>query len=1739
MPTTPSALPTAQSIIESRIPQWLLEAPLASHQRLRQAGGQPLPWLEQARVKQPALVRQLEQACALHHFNEQQLRPVLEALPALEAFAEPRLKAAIKQRFGLEVDVNQAYLFAAARVSIYTAYTDQTLELKDALKAATQTLLRAALQNFEDFEAAPAGLDGAHGQKAAVFAASPVRQGMQLDAPQLAIAPHEFAALCRELDLGGQYQTLIETMLNPPGQGLSLFNRASLFAQFEYSAFTLQVHLARLQGTLSAPLHQALLKVALGQPTELDGDPLQCRQLTLWGVELIGVVVVAVDWAWTNSKPALVVYLPDDPVAPLAEYPSLQHFHDALRERFLQPGYLKFFKRFVPARKQAALFQHIQEAFYPVVWNSVWRVYERELNRSATLRLREYASGLALLEEMFAQKRMMLKDDAAFHAVPTATEDAKTRADRLRYLANVLFDVLNVAAFVVPGLGTVMMGVMAVQLTYEVFEGIDSLLKGEREQAWGYLMDVAQNLAIGVGIGAGIAVAGRIAPLLAPQVLGSMRKVSLPDGTTRLWKPDLAPFAHSVPLPAELTPDAQGLYRHQGKLWLPLDGRTYEVTAGADKDTYHLVHPTGAQTYQPELRPLGDGTWLQVMERPLPGQALALFRHLGQIAQDLSDEQALKVLQVSGTDEALLRRAVAEQAQPPALLLDTLQRFSIDRALAEQEVLGEISRAQRIELFAEHYGATQAAATPEAAVVLQQFKGLPVSIAEQLLMHAAPQERAQLREAQRLPLRIAEQARKAAQRVRLARAYEGLYLDSLSNPDSERLRLDAAWQQGQLPSRKRARALLQMQPLDTRYQPPVRLSDGRLGYPLSGRGAGAEVFARDTLIDRLGQLELGNMRVQDVLDVGLASGRDYAQINTHLDRLLEEQPRFQASMDAWAHANPQDESLSPVRRLSRQRVAAALTRHWQNIALAELGYNAQPLALEGICLEDFPAQLPPFIYARTRALVLRDSVMPTAETLAGHLGVESTQLVMRVVERFPQLGAFTLEQSSAVLTPYVGLSLRLTQALPELESLSLTGLGLLFGTAELDLFRGLARLRRLDLSGNRLTAMATNFSGLNLAYLGLADMALARWPDGLDSAALQGIDELTLARNQLAWVPEFLFRTNSEGGTRTRVLLQGNPLNREMVLRSQVTNWSMRPPRFTLDVPLALEPELQQLRQERTLAVETLGYWVDPASTVVVLEDAQIASRRRTAQMLMEFWHRSAAGPGVPMLHLDAEAVRDFPQFLPRAFMERVRFVEIAQGSAAELDQVLPVLAVTESLRFVGEGQVLSHLPASLRRLTALHTLDFTGLNQTVNQAALRFFGRLPALNVLILDGNLLGDITDASLLAERRLELLGLNNMGLQAWPAWVERLLPGSVESLNLADNQLTSIPEYILANPASEQAHTDIDLRNNPLDPAIVAGRHLSNSPGRAFTVELDGVAEESASTSESDDSDEERPVTVEPWLQGQADHVDRYRAVWLQVEVAADAEQLLAMIDRLRFTADYRSGVNRGELIERVWRVLEAVAEDTALRQTLNGMAQEPLRLHGEHQTCPDGLRLEFNQMEVQVYIGQALRDAPQAQRGTALYQLSRRLYRLHELDSLAREAAAGRDEAEVRLAYRLHWSTELDLPLPPRRMLFGAIANVSAGELSRALVRVRQGEGSEAFYNFAIQQDFWAAYLRETYAQQFNALTQEYRTQVMDLYALYPDENLDQLGERTRELEARHQQRERSLLVRLTVQEGLH
>lgn len=1840
--TLPITTPGHRTLIELKIPDWMKKAPAAAHQSMRNALATPPRWLEAARQSKPEVLTLLLQEHARHREAEVRLKTAMRPLPSLEAFAVPRLTRAIEQRFSLQLDVRRTYLFNAKKAAAFKRSMDSSKEpfvsAQLALKQATQSLLHCALQNFEASEAEPGGLDQDRLQSRVLDSAE-----FSVHVPQgrrLAIAAHAFADLCRELDLGGEYQRLIAA-LQAPGSGTGINARIQAV---ERSAFGIRVHLAYLQGLIPADVHERLMQMQHNAPD--DGAPacaVQCNFLTLWEVELTGILIFGQDRDKATTSVPVVVYIPDDPVCPLQRYDSTLAFVQELRERLRDADYLHFFKRFIPARHLAHLLAKLQDHLTPWTRRAGMAFSERVAAPKARLHLRD---GRALTDwpgQLAGQKMRRLTDDALFHAVPTAKADEKAFDERLAHFAQALLTTLNTAAFFVPALGTVMLGVATFSLAYEVYEGFESWAQEEQAQALAYLLDVAENLALMAALGAAGNPSGPAAierlTVETPSFIEELRQVQMPDGQTRLWKPDLAPFAHDIVLPGDLKPNEFGLYEHQGKTWLALEDRAFSVQPTTHLDRYALVHPTKRFGYQPTARHNGAGAWVAETEEPLDWQGEQLWRRMGLHSAGLSAETAQRLLRITDTSEAVLRHALSENRRLPALLEDALWRLRLDESVAR--TASEDTGMERAARFEQRYRTSAATASPRAEQLHTAYPDVPERIRQELLRELTPTELRTL-DAGSLPARLVQEMAAYLPNIRLTRAYEGLYLQSVHNVDSDTLALHTLAQlpdwpkemrieirdgnlngpildsvgrneapltgvlargidgyitnahtglpaqslfeaishvmpparrdalgrdagqalrnkarQAPLMPRAQLRTLLGMPARRPGFVPPMRLADGRVGYLLSGRGATAGYILRETLLDTLrllGMEEHLPLRAEDALRMLEDSGMTRAEILSRFQYLLEERQTLRAALARWTDASA---SLADIeaRAQSRSHIGDAIWSHWYATSLLELGTVTMPLRLRQAYITDVPLQLPGFVYERTRHLELVDMVLDAPGGIAPFdLGaIEPLRALLGRFNRLTSLEISRVYSSHYDAPPFPGLVRVITDTLPELRTLRLVNQQLLGGPDDFTALRGLTSLHTLDLSGNSLywSAPAAALRGMPLRHLGLERASLDRWPQWLDSTALDAIDSLSLRDNGISNLPDFLLARTADSPHTTAIALQGNSLLPAQVQRIAMNSSAQRP-RFDLSIemPEQVRQSLNQLRDELEQLREAIEQWTHSSNSSTVLSAQATAARTLLGTMIVDFWQAFRTGQSHLPLNLTEASLEHFPRQLPAFFHQNIRHLVLTRviATPAQLNAFLAQFRSLRELELSGHVQPMTTLPTALFDMPALHDLSLRDQGLLIDQSVLDDLGRLPALASLDLTGNRLGAIAQAPASLIRSLQRLYLSNTHLQIWPAWLDDVLPLSL--LDLDGNQLTTLPDPILDNPRSLDLQTEISLRDNPLTRETMTQAHVSEGFNRSYRFNMDLPADIEALSPEngSEDSNFGSPVHshasteqdqvalhMDPWLRGTPEENEAHRRVWEQLENEIATDNLLRLIQRLQQTAPFRDSRTRDGFSERVWQVLESAQQSADERQLYNAMAESALVQADGSQTCHDGALLVFNQIELRMFNERSLQGVNEPERGTALQNLMRRMFRLETLDNIALQRLAGRDQAEVRLVYRLRLAQALDLPVPPSSMLYEATAAVRSNELGEVLAEVQRREQGAQFLDYAAAHEAWGGYLRSTHAKQFEEIEQLYQQRVTELPDRYPGRAIEELADEFSMLEREKQAQEQALIRELTNQ----
>jgi hypothetical protein len=391
----------------------------------------------------------------------------------------------------------------------------------------------------------------------------------------------------------------------------------------------------------------------------------------------------------------LIAYVPDDPDHPLREYASLAEFMKTLISQLRDPDYQAFFSRFVEQKDKGHFFARVNERLKTMTWQQRnpldmgpwWRETAIENPNAEPITNVRDAN---LWAELFKERRDKMIRDARCIAVPTGDENSTARWKRLASYLDIGWNLFSFAAMLVPGVGEAVLGIMVAQMLAELAEGIEDWSKGDKEEAASYINGVLINFAQLALMGAGH-VLPKTAVAVSPFV-ENLKPVEV-DGKERLWNPDLSPYEHPLVLKPTSQPDERGLHRHEGKDVLRLEDRHYVVTTDPKTGLHRLKHPDRPGAYQPVVEHNGAGSWKTEVEQPLGWGKRRLLRRLGTMTETVSDETLEQVLAVSGVHEDALRRMHVEHEAPPAMLVDTLNRFKL---YAQAGELGQQILANRI-----------------------------------------------------------------------------------------------------------------------------------------------------------------------------------------------------------------------------------------------------------------------------------------------------------------------------------------------------------------------------------------------------------------------------------------------------------------------------------------------------------------------------------------------------------------------------------------------------------------------------------------------------------------------------------------------------------------------------------------------------------------------------------------------------------------------------------------------------------------------------------------------------------------------------------------------------------------------------------------------------------------------------------------------------------------------------------
>ncbi|MFJ9989848.1 NEL-type E3 ubiquitin ligase domain-containing protein [Pseudomonas putida] len=311
----------------------------------------------------------------------------------------------------------------------------------------------------------------------------------------------------------------------------------------------------------------------------------------------------------------------------------------------------------------------------------------------------------------------------------------------------------------------------------------------------------------------------------------------------------------------------------------------------------------------------------------------------------------------------------------------------------------------------------------------------------------------------------------------------------------------------QLPNTRSERLrLLGWTPSNAWFNPGRRMADGRVGYPLSGRGQPGSSW--QPLLDRLRVL------YPDLLPAQLEARLSQMQqapgsLYRRLAELEYDYERLERALTGWLSAG-----LGGSSHAARVQAAERMRQAWR------LQDGQQTLVISGVQLQTLPAFAEPVTFANVTTLVIND-------TSLNHVPADFLNCFSALTEL--NLGGNHLLALPRGIAHLVGLRrLRLARNAIRLDE------------AGVQVLTGLQHLSELDLSHNPLGALILRFNHLpHLREISVRHCRLGAWPDGLEQCGF--LERADLRDNQIRVVPAAILQMPNV--FRRGFMVEGNPLS--------------------------------------------------------------------------------------------------------------------------------------------------------------------------------------------------------------------------------------------------------------------------------------------------------------------------------------------------------------------------------------------------------------------------------------------------------------------------------------------------------------------------------------------------------------------------------------------------------------------
>jgi len=613
-------------VLQNKLPDWFKGADVATRHALLEA--------------QEAGKRPREQAAGL-----------LARIKPLKQFCAEKLKAFLATKGHGVLDVEHTMLEVhhwIIRIEVPTA------PVRTKVKVERHSLLQAAMQNFPLASVQPDGM----GRGSVISIGHTVVSGLSAEM---------FAGYCRELNLGAAYQQHLQEVFNLPSPSDGPYNPAVAdIGKSRCLEMQVDLHISYAKGFVSKPTYallQALLKADLPakEVTHLlfHGKPMVWQGLNVGGTCLWGVMVLANAAEDGFPTGPVVLYMPNEPVRPWYEYPSLEDFKTYLSLKLQVNWYRRFFTGYLDESERFGFFQRFDQ-------------------RRTLMRLEPVVETGNFSRFFFNVCTGKLIIDAYTLAVPTAQVDEDVREQRLQSYLDAGLTLLNIAGFVVPVVGQLMMGVGIGQLLGEVFEGIDDWNHNEKTEALEHLVNVAESIAGMAAFAAGAKAFGAVKRLAKQPAdfFDGMEAVKRPDGSEWLWRRRARAYRQSPEVVSGTVANGMGVYKTNGHAYAKIAGGVYSIAFDATAKQWSVTHPLLGEAYRPPLKHNYTGGWQFEWERPEDWEEPAyIIKRLSPTLAALSGERLREIATIADLSLPRLRYLAQENLPLPERFKDGVVRF--------------------------------------------------------------------------------------------------------------------------------------------------------------------------------------------------------------------------------------------------------------------------------------------------------------------------------------------------------------------------------------------------------------------------------------------------------------------------------------------------------------------------------------------------------------------------------------------------------------------------------------------------------------------------------------------------------------------------------------------------------------------------------------------------------------------------------------------------------------------------------------------------------------------------------------------------------------------------------------------------------------------------------------------------------------------------------------------------------